>query len=677
MTQPMGKERILADRRVWISLGLVAALVLSLGVYYWVHKPVAPAQAFALMGVMADASIAALLTLLGGGLGRRFIRGWTIASPGERIAVQAALGWGAIGLIMFGLGVAGLYYSVVIWVLALLALVLLWRDVRGWLADSFLAFKAMWPPDRLARLASLFVFFTLALGLLRALAPPLMWDALVYHLNLPKLYAQAHHLHLDVDILFTGMPQLTEMLYTAAILLRGEIAAQTLGWVFGAVLALGLAAHASELLEVRLSACAPAILFSALTIALALAWAYAEMLLMLIALALLIALRQWRMGTPGRWLWLGGILAGLAASCKYTGVLIPLAGVGLIVSQPLFGERRHLRMAMQDVVLFAGIAFIVFSPWLIKNWILTGSPTFPLLIPTRQMDALRQWFYSRPASGERNPLWAAAVFLRATFLGVQSANDYDATLGPLFVFLLLGLGVGWRRLESCIRDEARPLVVFALVSYAGWVLLTFTSAMMLQVRLFFAIFPALAILCAAGIRAVASFDSPSLRVSMILHAALVLVLSLSALENLVAFAARSPLAYLMGAQSATDYRAAALGTYVVAIDRVNALPAGSCVEFLWETRSLECSMSVRCEPDVVIDRWWHLHRTVGAASAVVSTWKAKGVTHVLINESGLSFVRSQADPAFVVSDWSELDALRSRMRLAANLDGAYSLYELP
>ncbi len=667
----------MTDRRVWISLGLVAALMLSLGVYYWVHKPVTPAQAPALAAVLADGGVAALLTLLGGGLGRRLIRGWTITSPGERIAVHAVLGWGAIGLVIFGLGVASLYYSIVIWVLALLALVLLWRDVRGWLTDFLLALRAMWLPGRLARLASLFVFFTLVLGLFRALAPPLMWDALVYHLNLPKLYAQAHHLRLDMDILFTGMPQLTEMLYTAAILLRGEIAAQTLGWAFGAVLTVGLAAHAAELLGARLSSFAPAVLFSALTIALALAWAYAELLLMLITLALLIALRQWRMGAPGRWLWLGGVLAGLAVSCKYTGVLVPLAGVGLIASQSFSGERRHLRRVVRDVALFAGIAFVVFLPWLIKNWIFTSNPTFPLLIPTGQMDALRQWFYARPESGERNPLWAAAVFLRATFLGVQSANDYDATLGPLFVFLLFGLGVGWRTLESRVREEMCPLVVFALVGYAGWVLLTFTSAMMLQIRLFFAIFPALAILCAAGIKAVASFDAPSLRVSVILRAALVLVLSLSALENLVAFAARSPLAYLVGAQGAADYRAASLSTYVAAIDRINALPAGSRIEFLWETRSLECAATVRCEPDVVIDRWWHLRRTVGAASEIVSAWKAKGVTHVLINESGLNFVRSQADPAFVDSDWSELGVLRGRMRLVQNLDGAYSLYELP
>ena len=41
----------MTDRRVWISLGLVAALILSLGVYYWIHKPVASAQASALMAV--------------------------------------------------------------------------------------------------------------------------------------------------------------------------------------------------------------------------------------------------------------------------------------------------------------------------------------------------------------------------------------------------------------------------------------------------------------------------------------------------------------------------------------------------------------------------------------------------------------------------------------------------
>jgi hypothetical protein len=668
------------DRRVWIALVFVAVLAGILIGYYYVHKPIMPVQATALASRLLDAGVAFLFTLTSGGLGRRLMRGESLATPGERLAVQAALGWGVMGLAMLGLGVAGLYYPALVWAFILLALILLWRDVRGWLADGVMALRAVWSPGRFGMLASLFVWLTLALGLLRALAPPTMWDALVYHLTLPKLYAQAHGVRIDVDILFAGMPQLTEMLYTAMTLMRGVVAAQALGWFFGMIIALGLTAHTSGLLGERLGVLAPAIFFSSFTLASELAWAYGDLLLVLVALALVIVLRQWRLNAPGRWLWLAGVLGGLAVGCKYTGVLVPLAGVAVIAlwSFPMqsAGQRRW-STAARTIALFAGIAFVVFLPWLIKNWIFTGSPTFPLLIPTGQMDALRQWFYARPESGERNPLWAALVFLRATFLGVQGANDYDATLGPLYVILLLALGFGWRGLGARVRDELRPLVVFALAAYAGWMLLTFTSSTALQARFFFPAFPALAILSVAGVEALASLDTTSLRVSVILRAVLVLVLSLSALENLVAFAARSPLAYLMGAQSADDYRVASLGMYVAAIDRVNALPAGSRIEFLWEARSLECAASVRCEPDVVIDRWWHLRRSVCAASEIVSVWKAKGVTHILINESGLDFVRSRADAAFMDSDWSELNVLRGQMRLVQDLNGAYSLYELP
>ena len=656
------------DRRVWISLGLVMALALILAGYYAVHKPVTLAQSLALVSVLADASVAALLTLACGGLGRRLARGEDIASPGARIALQAALGWGVMGLAMLALGLVNLYYPALIWIAVLLALGVFGRDAREWLVDLARAVRAMWLTGGLIGWASLFVWLTLVLGLLRALAPPLMWDALAYHLTLPKLYAQAHGVRIDADILFSGMPQITEMLYTAATLMRGAMAAQTLGWCFGFILALGLAAHTAELLGDRAGVLAPAILFSALTIAYELGWAYADLLLMLIALALLIALRQWQS------ILLSGVLAGLAMGCKYTAVLIPLAAVGVI---SLYSGVQKWGARIRQVAAFGAVVFAVFAPWLIKNWLVAGSPVYPLLIPAGYMDHLRQWFYSRPDTGERNPLWAALIFFRAVFLGVQSGNDYDATLGPLFVFLLLALAVGWRGLGVRIRRELVVLIVFALMGYAGWVALVFFSNLAWQVRLFFALFPVLAILCAGGLRSITSLDTSTLRASVVVNAAVALILALTALENLSSFAAHSPLAFLFGAQSAADYRASNLGAYALATDQVNALPAGSRIKFLWESRSLECSASVRCEPDVVIDRWWHLRRSVGATEAILARWKAEGVTHVLIQDAGVSFVQSQRDAAFVDSDWRELDALRSRLRPTWEIRGAYSLYELP
>jgi len=715
-------NRRLGERSRALLLVVALGVAASLSGYYLVHKPVTPAQAAALASTLANAGVALLLTLLAGGLGGRLLRGWLLTSAGERVALHSALGWGVMGLALLALGVAKLYDPVTLWVGALGLLILLWRDIRRWLADLSQALAVFWPLDGFSQFAALLVLFTLALGLLQALAPPLKWDALVYHLTLPKLYAQTRGVKLGGDFFFAGMPQLTEMLYTAAYLLRGEIAAQVLGWAFGAILVIGLAAHAAEIFGPRRAPLAPAILLASLTIALSFAWAYADLLLMLLALALLVTLRQWRFTREPRWRLLGGVLAGLAMGCKYTGVILPLAAVVTIAfdylrtrpitqspnhsiglqpqslnrpstaiaprkasnaKRPITTSLLHLVTLSSSFLLAAGLFA---SPWLLKNWLFTGNPFYPLLIPTpspgdasRGVDSLRLWFYNRPDLTERNPVWAAAIFLRAVFLGAQGANNYDATLSPLLAFLPLALASGWRRLAPETRRELSPLALFTLVSYALWVILTFVSYYAVQARLFFSLFPALALLGVGGIAAIAQFDSPALRLSVVARAAFALVLGLSAVEYALAFVSHTPLAYLSGGQTAADYRAANLGWYTVAIDRVNALPAGARVLFLWEPRSLECASPDRCLPDLIIDRWWHLRRsrTLGAADAVIAQWKEDGLTHILLYDLGVQFVQSQSDNPFEDDDWAELDALRARLRLVENIGGVYSLYALP
>ncbi len=682
--------------KVWIAFGVVIGLAALLGAYYYVHKPITPGQAAALAAVLADAAVAMLLTVLGGGLGRRCLRGAALdfgTDAGQRVVVEVALGWALTGLALFALGLARLYYSLVLWALVVAALLLLWRDARGWLVDLGRVLRALcWPQGegrpRLS-VAGGFVVFVLTLGGLRALAPPLMWDALVYHLTLPKLYIQNHGLQLQADFLFSGMPQLTEMLHTAAMLLRGSVAgnaAQALGWMFGAAVALGLAVCAADWVGKESSALAPAVLLSAFTLALSLAWAYGDWLLMVLSLGVLIVLRRWRLTRSWRWLVLGGALAGFALSCKYTAALVPLAGAALIFFDLLWpaepGQTRSVRAVALPPLIFLLTSGLAFAPWLFKNWAFTGNPVYPLVFPAGDMDALRLWFYNRPDLADRNVLWAALIYLRATFLGLQGmvsvdGRSYDATLGPLLAILLIGLAIGWRRLAAPLRRELKPLVVFALAGYVLWAALNLISAFAVQARLFFAIFPALALLAVGGARALAQFDTPSVRLSRIVRAVVALVLALCAWETLADWTGQNPLAYLTGAQSAAEYRRAHLGWYAVSIERVNALPPGSRVEFLWETRSLECAEPERCDPDVVIDRWWHLRRTLQTADAILARWKAQGVTHVLIYDIGAQYVETQDGNPFEPADWVELQALRSRLALVENLGGAYSLYAVP
>lgn len=670
----------MTDRRPLYAVVIVLALAAVLAGYYWIHKPITPSQANALFAAGADLGVALWLTLLGGALGRRVLASWDDGRPGERLALQAAVGWGVIGLFFVGLGGLGWYDARLAWLLALAASLWLWRGMQAWMADVALAVRDLWPDDAMVWLASLLTLGVGVLGLLRALAPPLMWDALVYHLTLPKLYLAARSLHLDQDFMFSGMPQLTEMLYTAAYLLRGPIAAQALGWMFGAVLALGLAACTGRLLGPRLAPLAPALLFSSYSIALALAWAYADLLLMVMALALLIALGQWQKTRARRWLMLSGFLAGLAMGCKYTAAILPLAATA-VIAWISYRSRTPLSRPWPafflDVTTFGGAALLTFSPWLLKNLIFTGNPVYPLAFPAGGMDALRQFFYSRPDLAERNPLWAALIFFRAVFGGVQGGNGYDATLNPFLAFLPFMLIPGWRRLTLEQREGLGPLVVFVGAAYAAWVAFTLVTPLAEQARLFFALMPALASLSVGGLVALATLDTPALRPSFIVRAAVGLVFVLSAYEYGLAFVSHNPLAYLVGQQSAAQYRLDNLGWYAVAVEKVNALPAEARVLFLWEVRSLECEPADRCLPDVIIDRWWHLRRTLGGADAVVAGWQAQGITHVLIYEVGIRFLQTQPDNGYEPVDWTELEALRARLQLVEQMGEVYSLYALP
>jgi len=77
------------------------------------------------------------------------------------------------------------------------------------------------------------------------------------------------------------------------------------------------------------------------------------------------------------WLALAGYLAGAAASCKYTGLIYSLAPLTALLwmRSPLWRNRQAM---MASVVFFAGIG-LGGGAWYVKNAVLCGNPTYPLL----------------------------------------------------------------------------------------------------------------------------------------------------------------------------------------------------------------------------------------------------------------------------------------------------------
>jgi 4-amino-4-deoxy-L-arabinose transferase-like glycosyltransferase len=79
-----------------------------------------------------------------------------------------------------------------------------------------------------------------------------------------------------------------------------------------------------------------------------------------------------------RWLGLTGFLAGSAVACKYTAVVMVALPLAVLVIYSAWPERRVVYRGL--MVLIVG-AVLAAGPWFVKNAMLTGNPTYPLLYP--------------------------------------------------------------------------------------------------------------------------------------------------------------------------------------------------------------------------------------------------------------------------------------------------------
>ncbi|MGH2626343.1 MAG: hypothetical protein ACRDHY_06800, partial [Anaerolineales bacterium] len=470
-----------------------------------------------------------------------------------------ALGLGLLAILSLGLGAVGILR---VWSLGLLWVVLaigLRRSLRGWAEDFRRGLGDAWPDSRLERFLVCLAAVWLALELLESLAPPVQYDALVYHLALPARFLEAGRIVFTPDNPFWGMPLAASMLYAWAWAIGGLAAAPVLGWGIGvgALLGvLGLARSASRGSGVA----AVAALLAGETIAASLGWAYADLLAALHGMALAGLLDLLRRKPSDRGVACAGLAAAFAFGAKLTaGAAIPVGAVVLLFVAPARSRLRWL-------AVYAAASLAAGAPWLIKNLLATGAPFFPFLGPSPAIDPLRQSLYVDAGGGDGLLARFAAPAL-ATFLGVQGAPGLSASIGPLLLGLLPGL--------LLLRPAARGrLQVPALLSAGGWFawsLAGLVSPLASQTRLHMWMFPAWAILAEGGYAGLTGIRWAGVRFSVVAGAILSLSLGLSMVSGTREAVAANPAMTILGAEEPVAYRARRLGAYAPAMETVRRL----------------------------------------------------------------------------------------------------------
>jgi len=345
---------------------------------------------------------------------------------------------------------------------------------------------------------------------------------------------------------------------------------------------------------------------------------------------MLLAFFNWITHQHSRWLVLAGVLGGLLLGSKYTcGAIL----ISVEVALTAFCLRTG-KSWWKNVLLFNLPLLGLFSPWLIKNFVFTGNPVYPLFFVSGSMTPIRiETYQSAPAWGN----WLDILFLpfMATFTGYQAADGYGNAIGPLLLTFAGLSWVSWKQYNPVQKVLLKTVLWMSTTGLLVWMLANQMSGFLVQTRMHYGLFPLFIILAAAGFWSVRQLDISGIRLSKIMQAGILLVVGLTLIQfgSDPAFQRAIPL--IQGRTQPDSVLADTLGWYVPAMQAVKALPEDTHTLLLYETRSYHCLPN--CQPDEILDRWKRDWQTYGEGQAILKAWQAEGFTHVLIHQQGIAF----------------------------------------
>jgi Dolichyl-phosphate-mannose-protein mannosyltransferase len=365
--------------------------------------------------------------------------GPTITGTGEKLFLAFAAGTGLAGYLVFLLAWLQLLSPLPLY--ALLTL-LLTAAAAGWRGTGLLsALKACKRPDGpVEQAAFMGTIVLLALALLLALTPEIGKDALVYHLAVPKAYLRHHGFYYIPGNSFANLPFQAEMLYLLGLFLQGDNLAKGLGFAAFPCILLGI-----RQLSLRMGNNAfpwlSMLIFAALPSMFELSHlAYADLYVALYALAAVFAFLTWFDRNEPSWLFLCALFTGLAASSKYSALLLPFLGVlGVLLRHRTADESKE---ALRDLARYL-IPVVLFSaPFYLKSWFLTGNPVYPFMYSVfdgRGLDPdlarLYNGLYQYMGMGRS---WLDFLLLpwNMSVHAQMNSTRFDGLISPLFLIML-------------------------------------------------------------------------------------------------------------------------------------------------------------------------------------------------------------------------------------------------
>lgn len=551
----------------------------------------------------------------------------------ESLLLAYMLGWGIVSSIIAFAGFAGWLRPLGVFVFLSLAGILAsfsWGEaVRGiWaVVRTSRFFKGS---DLYERSLSVLIVFTIPVLIVHALTPVWDYDALLYHLEVPRRFISHGGIYFDPEVMRSAYPYLGEMLFAVGIMFRLESLAKLVHLTYAVLFILGVYTLGVRFFDRRTALTAVGILVGVPSFVLWSTWASIDFAWAGYELWSVYAVSLWLGDTNRRsskWLILAGVMSGFAVGTKYIS-LPPLLIMAVLV---LWFSRHRLqkpvREALRDLWIFALSAGLVMGAWYIKNLILTGNPVYPLVFGGPGWDPLENRVfdtYMQTFGMGKTPL--DLVLLPYTTFAHQGRFS---TMPQEIIHPLLWLAFIFPFLTKSSKYSL--LIVYTILYFAWWFVGSQVIRLMLPVTAFLALF--------AGhvIERFPKWAGNALKLSLVSGVIIVsLVYHTLTLKNGGAFA------YVTGQKSAEAFLELFVDDYSVKRYIQASLPLQERALFLWDGRGYYCDS--RCIADT--EQSLAVGLAAGSPDPVELSRRLRrdGVTYLMLSSSDAGFFITGHDP---------------------------------
>ncbi len=298
----------------------------------------------------------------------------------EAFVFSTAIGLGAFSIGTFLVGLAGLLYELFICGI-LVALTIVFRNDIKNLHSAIKQFLSKIYNDKQDRkifptAILLILLLTGVVSFVGALGPEVMYDSLMYHLALPRIYVNSHKI-VEVRHQFRSYwPENMEMFFTLGLLLKGQILAKLFQFFFGILTAIAIYCLCREFYSTKAGLIAAAFFYTCPIVAWESTTAYIDLGLTVYSFLAFYACLKFINSRKTHWLIICGILLGVGLGVKLH-TIFTFVPILLIICFYVFPSKTGIIKSIKAVSLFCIITFLIASPWYLRCYILTGNPIFP------------------------------------------------------------------------------------------------------------------------------------------------------------------------------------------------------------------------------------------------------------------------------------------------------------